>query len=379
MSQISASVLAVGSELTSGQIINKNASWISKELREKGIATNWHLTVPDDKDLIFRAIEMAATDSDWIFVTGGLGPTSDDFTRDIVCKWANVPLDFDEGSWKSVQERLVSRGLIVEDFQKQQCFFPKGCRILVNPAGTANGFMLEAKSKIFVALPGPPKEIESIWRAHLEPWVDEKAKSIDPWKTKSWDTLGLGESQVAALVAPVVDTAKYEVGYRVHVPYVEFKVSYRQSQAADLSGTFAKIEEALSKWVVLRDGEDIVQTWASSIPECARWRINDNVTKGFLLQRLGPVLKTLSVKTSFTLAVSDTEGDSVPATGKFPVLGFTLKQLGEFEIEIGFTSGSKNATKLIKAHNTAPAMEERRQQFYAENALLFWVSQLRAL
>ena len=99
-----AAILAIGSELLSGQITNRNSVWISKELFNYGIATDLHLVVDDIKDKISNWIELASKECDHIFITGGLGPTSDDLTRDAIAAWAGLELEFEEESWTHVKE-----------------------------------------------------------------------------------------------------------------------------------------------------------------------------------------------------------------------------------------------------------------------------------
>ena len=141
-----ASVLAIGTELTNGQILNKNAATISQKLKTFGLQTELHLTVPDNHKLMLESMRYLEAQSDLIFITGGLGPTSDDFTRDVVSTWVGKPLQFDENSWNQIVQRLTVRGLQVREIQRQQCFFPEGSEILQNKEGTANAFRLFQKA-----------------------------------------------------------------------------------------------------------------------------------------------------------------------------------------------------------------------------------------
>ena len=119
-----ASILALGTELTTGQIANKNAAWISEKLKSFGVVVSMHLTVPDDRKLILESLHYIEQHADLIFVTGGLGPTSDDFTRDIITEWAEKKMVFDAQSWEQILERFKNRGFTARDIQKQQCYFP---------------------------------------------------------------------------------------------------------------------------------------------------------------------------------------------------------------------------------------------------------------
>jgi molybdenum cofactor synthesis domain-containing protein len=152
-------VLGIGTELVDGQIVNKNAAWISEKLKKIGLTTALHLVVPDDKKLILEALDFCAQYADLMFVTGGLGPTTDDFTREVISTWTNLELKFDEDSWQHIKDRLEPRGYVVKDIQRQQCFYPAGSVVLKNSEGTANAFYLEAKDKKIFVLPGPPREM----------------------------------------------------------------------------------------------------------------------------------------------------------------------------------------------------------------------------
>ena len=184
-----ASVLAIGTELVSGQILNRNAQTISLHLLHRGISTESHLSVSDNKENILKALNYLENLSDLIFVTGGLGPTTDDFTRDVVAEWADKKMVYDEATWKYITDRLRSRGLNVHEHQKQQCYFPEGAKILTNSQGTAHGFSFECSRstcvKKIIVLPGPPSEVAAIWKDHLDEWLKSQTIS-NPLIVKIW-------------------------------------------------------------------------------------------------------------------------------------------------------------------------------------------------
>src|SRR4051794_23818144 len=101
-----ASILAIGTELTTGQITNRNAAWISEQLVNLGAEVVLHEVVADEHQHIREALERCGKVSQLVFVTGGLGPTSDDFTRNVVAEWLGQPLEFDDPSWKRIVSRL---------------------------------------------------------------------------------------------------------------------------------------------------------------------------------------------------------------------------------------------------------------------------------
>src|SRR2546423_11411812 len=121
-----ASVLAIGTELTTGQITNRNAPWISERLVQLGVEVVLHETVADDRSAIEAALNRCSQVSRLIFVTGGLGPTTDDFTRECIAQWAGRKLHFYEESWKKIVTRLSRLGIPVAEANRQQCFLPHG-------------------------------------------------------------------------------------------------------------------------------------------------------------------------------------------------------------------------------------------------------------
>ncbi|MGZ3692312.1 MAG: competence/damage-inducible protein A, partial [Pseudobdellovibrio sp.] len=306
-----ASILAIGTELTTGQIINKNAAAISEKLKAAGVIMTSHLTVPDDRALILEALQFLETKSDLLFITGGLGPTSDDFTRDVVAEWSGLKMKFDDESWKHIQERLSSRGFTVRDMQKQQCYFPESSRILFNAEGTANAYKFNHKNIEVYVLPGPPREIEAIWRDHIQGDMIEKTKSLNKLITNAWDTLGVGESEVAFQVEELLkDKArdKYlEVGYRVHLPYVEVKITFEKKEEIFWALWLDRIERTLAPITIARDFADVAKLALDKIQDLD-FTFYDFISEGYLHNRLTPFLKKLkswSFKQSDSLLSAD--------------------------------------------------------------------------
>ena len=118
-----ASILTIGTEITTGQITNTHAAWISERLVQMGFEVVLHESVPDDRTLILQSLERCAGISKLIFVCGGLGPTTDDITRNVIAQWANMALEFDDEAMKHIVERLSGFGVPMVSSQRQQCFF----------------------------------------------------------------------------------------------------------------------------------------------------------------------------------------------------------------------------------------------------------------
>lgn len=380
-----AAVLAIGTELVNGQIINRNASWISEKLLQQGLQVLFHHTVGDARSLIRSALAELESKVDLLFVTGGLGPTTDDFTRDCVAEWAAKPLEWDENSWLWIQNRLQQRNVPVREFQKQQCYYPRGSRILHNDQGTAHGFTFHLPGKGFsksglhvFVLPGPPREVAAVWNNGVAPWIEDQFRHLDRWIVKSWECFGQGESEIAHRAETALTDCPFEKGYRVHLPYVEFKLSYPQSRSAEAEPWLDKVEEALADWIVARNGEDPVQLWLQSIASSPEVWVCDNVSKGYLLQRLSPFFKSTPAKTRLHLLQGPLPGGAkISPTAIILSLEEKPHHWAEISWQQGLQALSRRKITVAAPFKATPVMREREIQYFTESAFQFWLKQMQ--
>lgn len=365
-----ASILSIGTELTDGQILNRNAHWISQRLKEATVETQCHLTVPDDFSAMLDAIGVCARQSEFIFVTGGLGPTSDDFTRDVIAKWCGKRLEFSEDVWLAVQKRMIDRGYVPNNEQKQQCFFPEGSTILKNKAGTAPGFHLVHRGHHFFVLPGPPQEVAAIWDDFIAQYLIKNARDPDPVVTRIWDTLGKGESDVAIAVEKVLKDVAVVKGYRVHLPYVEVKVSYRESQALELQGVLEKLTSELAPILVTRDGEDLASTISNELKKFGTPEITivDGTKSPKLLTRLTPILSGLASWKYFANSADE---------NKNAEMSFDFQILEEHLAEVKIVIKGRVFEKKLQSPYNNPLMVSRSLQVLIEYALVEWLKCLK--
>lgn len=367
-----ASILAIGTELTTGQIINKNASTLSEKLKHFGVVVNTHLTVPDDKALILSALDFIEPKSELIFITGGLGPTTDDFTRDVLAEWASLKMVFDEASWKHIQERLSSRGLTIRDMQKQQCYYPENSDILFNTEGTAHGFKLQLKrtsgTKTVYVLPGPPREIEAIWKDHIRQDLTKATQNLDKIITKAWDTMGIGESDVAFKTEEALkdrpSNLEMQLGYRVHLPYVEVKMIYKQKDSEVWETWVKKVDQALNDICITRDFNDVATALVQKISK-TDFTFYDYVSEGYLHARLSPHLKNLK-NWSFKQSATPADADWFENEEDFAA----LLPYDENKAIVLYSVNGKRNQKVIEAPMKSPLMSERRKQYFAEITLV---------
>jgi nicotinamide-nucleotide amidase len=160
-------ILSIGNELLNGHTTDTNSAWLCGKLLEKGIAVRGVWLVPDEHNRIVQSLEQAAAWSDLIIVTGGLGPTDDDITRQAVADYLGVPLEFKQELLDQIQVLFTSRGWPMAEKNRVQAFIPQGADVLHNPVGTAPGFWCQKGYQNIAVMPGVPSEMKRMFEAHI--------------------------------------------------------------------------------------------------------------------------------------------------------------------------------------------------------------------
>ena len=190
----SAEILCVGTELLLGDIINTNASYISKRLAALGIPVYRQAVVGDNPERMRQAIAESFSRSDCLILSGGLGPTCDDITKEMVAEHFGLELVLNREALDRMMEYFSSTGRNMTKNNEKQAMAPIGARVLQNNWGTAPGFVIEKDGKTAILLPGPPIELEPMWRERVEPYLFERSNSVIV--SKNIYILGMGESAV---------------------------------------------------------------------------------------------------------------------------------------------------------------------------------------
>jgi nicotinamide-nucleotide amidase len=362
-------VVGIGTELTSGQILNSNAQWISRELRQRGLQVFYHMTVPDERSVIRETFAFLASRCELIFVTGGLGPTSDDFTRELISEWAGRPLEFDAPSWEHIQNYFAARERKATEYQKKQCYFPRGSRVLINRVGTANGFRLTTDGGLILySLPGPPREVAAIWRDDIDTDLRETFPQSNPYVTQSWDILGKGESEIAARLEPLLSNCPFEIGYRVHLPYVEFKIGHYQSQLSEVQVLIDQIQSELAGWTVLFNQPELPWRLFALLENCGSVNVVDTASQGRLIERLFAAAKETGNLPKIEWLNHTESKKNSPLTLKF-------MQKGRDHYFASWSYRGTVRTLEIPAEFSAPGLMSRNTACAIERALLFWCMQ----
>lgn len=197
MSALRARVLAVGDELLSGSQVDTNTSRLAGELLRHGILTVGGEVVRDDEAAIAAAVRRALAEVELLFVTGGLGPTLDDVTRHGVAAAFGRELVLDEAALTDVRAWFAARNVPMSDTNRRQALFPRGATVLANRHGTAPGFRLEEGGRVVVVLPGPPRELEGLWKDEVLPWLLASGRARNALPVRSFYLFNLSESLFA--------------------------------------------------------------------------------------------------------------------------------------------------------------------------------------
>ena len=194
-----AELIAVGTELLLGNIANTNAQVLSQSLSALGINVFWHTVVGDNPDRLREALDIARRRADIIITTGGLGPTYDDLTKQTICAAFGKPLVLHPSILEGIRAFYESALHVpMPENNAQQAEFPEGCAVFDNPVGTAPGCAFEAEGIHVLMLPGPPHEMETMLRRHVEPYLRKLSHEVIV--SRDIMTFGMGESSIDELL-----------------------------------------------------------------------------------------------------------------------------------------------------------------------------------
>jgi nicotinamide-nucleotide amidase len=199
---MNACILAIGSEMLTPFRVDTNSLFITDRLNALGYDVRLKAVVADDVDELARVIGGALTWADVIVITGGLGPTEDDITRDAVARVLEIPLDIDEGIVDRLRDRFAKRGMTMPEINRRQAMVPRGATVLPNANGTAPGLWVERGKTAIVLLPGPPREMKPMLEAVISERLLARAGGRGLFR-RVLKIAGRAESEVDAQVQPV--------------------------------------------------------------------------------------------------------------------------------------------------------------------------------
>jgi nicotinamide-nucleotide amidase len=244
-----AAVLAIGDELVLGQVAERHAQVVSASLLDAGFTTHEHRTVPDDLEAIVAALRELARSSDLLIVTGGLGPTDDDLTRQALARaLGGERLVEDDDARSALLRRFQHRGAVMPQLNLRQTLRPESARTLPNPHGTAPGLAVLLGTTRVYCLPGPPNEMEPMLRGHVLPELVASAPrgAGSEVRTMAVHTCGLAEAEVAQRLGALMDrNANPLVGTTASAALVSARV--RAWGSATTDGSFESVTDEVRR------------------------------------------------------------------------------------------------------------------------------------
>lgn len=266
-----AEIITIGTEILLGEIVDTNARYIARVLRDIGVDLYRTMTVGDNIKRIALAVQQAMERSDVIITTGGLGPTVDDPTRDALAFATGLPLEYQTELWDQITERFKRFGRTPTENNMRQAYIPAGAIIVENPVGTAPAFIIETDKHAIVALPGVPREMEYLLVESVLPYLKNRYDLHGTIKARIIHTVGVGESHIDDLIGELETLNNPTVGLAAHSGQVDVRITAKAESDQDAERLIQPIEsiiqERLGKWIYGTDGTSLESIAMTNIAE----------------------------------------------------------------------------------------------------------------
>lgn len=269
-------IIAVGTEVILGDILNSNAQYLAKELANLGVDVYYHEAVGDNRERILDCFKRSLDRSDIIITTGGLGPTKDDMTKELAAEFFGMDMCLHEESLQKIKDYFKKMGREFVKSNEKQAYFPKEAIILDNENGTAPGAIFEKDDKTIIVLPGPPKEMEPMFKNHVRKYLEKRTG--DTIVSEVLRVFGIGESSAEKKLQDLIDNGKNPT----IAPYAkEGEVIFRITAKAKSEEEAKKLINPLKDEVYSRLGDAVYNTGDTTLQDTvAKILVNKDMTIG---------------------------------------------------------------------------------------------------
>lgn len=275
-------LVSVGTELLLGDIVNTNIAYLSKELAALGLGVFRQTTVGDNRERLLKTLESAFLENDMVIITGGLGPTDDDITKECAAEYFGRDFYFHEYSWVKILERLTRSGRnIITENNKKQAMIPEGAIVLENFCGTAPGIIIEENNKRIILLPGPPREMRDMFEKSVKPYLEKFSNKH--FISKYVRFYGIGESLLETKIKDIMDNqtnptlALYAKTGEVLLRITASSEDKNECEQL-ISEQLKEIEKRVGEYIYLVGDEDISGTQTEMNNVVANLLIENNFT-----------------------------------------------------------------------------------------------------
>ena len=295
-------LVSVGTELLLGDIVNTNTAYLSKELAALGFGVFRQTTVGDNRERLLKTLESAFLENDTVIITGGLGPTDDDITKECAAEYFGREFYFHEYSWVKILERLTRSGRnIITENNKKQAMIPEGAIVLENYCGTAPGIIIEENNKRIILLPGPPREMRDMFEKSVKPYLEKFSNK--QFISKYVRFYGIGESLLETKIKDIMDNqTNPTLALYAKTGEVLLRITVSGDDKAECEDLIRKqldeIEKRVGEYIYLVGDEDISSTQTEMNTVVANLLIENKFTISIAESLTGGKISSMLVEKS---------------------------------------------------------------------------------
>jgi nicotinamide-nucleotide amidase len=288
---MNAEIVATGTELLLGELVDTNSAYIARRLREIGVNLYYKTTVGDNLERIARALEIALSRADVVITTGGLGPTVDDVTRDAVARVMQRPLVLDERQLARIEALFARWGRPMNPNNRRQAYLPQGAIAIDNAVGTAPGFIVEGPRGTVISIPGVPREMEYMMENAVLPYLRSRQEKPEVIVAKTLRTVGIGESAIDEQLDDLMRLSNPTVGLAAHAGQTDIRITAKADSEAMAQRMIAEVEAQVRARVgeyVYGEGQETVEEVTARLLASRGWRvaIAEGSATGLVARRL---------------------------------------------------------------------------------------------
>ena len=333
-----AEIIAIGTEILLGEIIDTNSAYIAQRLPELGIDLFYKSVVGDNMGRIVETFERAWGRSDVIFCTGGLGPTDDDMTREGIARVLGEEPHVDPALETRLRAWFDGRGYPMPESNIKQAWLIPSARAIDNPRGTAPGWWVERDGRIIICMPGVPPEMERMWLKEVRPELEKRSTS-EVLVTRTIKTVGIGEGTVDEMARPLYGTPGIGIGTYARADGVHLRIG---AKAATREEAWAKIRPV---------EEEMERIFGSAI-----WGRDEDTLEGYIADQMHERRTTLAIMESCTGGLLANTLTDVPGASGYFVGGYVTYATQQ-KIDLG-VPGDVITEYGVVSPETARAMAE---------------------